>query len=94
MALIGDSPDSRLPPNNAVPEQHQRFITTINAFPTARSPVGSDGLFTTAPPITIVVDPPPSRFTASYTPSWIIVFASSTSDIPESDSLRPSTVTR
>src|SRR3954470_5243354 len=42
--------------------------TTTSAVPTARSPSGSDGEFTSCPPATSLVEPPPSRLPASTTP--------------------------
>src|SRR5260221_3713314 len=42
---------------------------TRSALPTVRGPVSSDGWFTMNPRTTIVVDPPPSRFSAERRPS-------------------------
>ena len=38
------------------------------ASPTGRSPVASDGMLTTRPSAYMVVEPPPSRLTASHRP--------------------------
>ena len=63
--------------------------TIASAFPTARSPWASDGLFTTSKPVgeagratTIAVDPPPSRLIASVAPSSSAIRADSRSVVP------------
>src|SRR5215218_5545398 len=62
---------------------------------TARSPVGSDGRFTTSPRTVIVVDPPPSKLSASRAPSARVTRAASASVTPAlHPGRRPSTVTK
>ena len=65
-------------------------IDTTSAFPTARSPCASDGLFTTSNAvesprrraITIAVDPPPSRLIASVAPNSSAMRADSRLVVP------------
>src|SRR5512143_3983509 len=68
---------------------------TRRASLTGLSPVGSDGLLTTPPLITMVVDPPPSRLIASTAPSSIIRALISAIVIPTLEAgCRPSTTAR
>src|SRR5215211_3710519 len=67
---------------------------TKTPSPTRRSPVGSDGKFTTAPLTVIVVEPPPSRLRASRAPSARITRAASGRVAPAlQPGRRPSMVT-
>ena len=52
------------------------------ASPMGRSPVVSEGWFTNVLPIVIVLEPPPSRFTASRAPRACMIRASSANDSP------------
>src|SRR4029434_5141656 len=70
----------------------RRGDNTSSASPTGRSPVVSDGTLTTVPSTTIVVDPPPSRFNASRSPSDLATAAVSAMPSPTLDVLRPSAV--
>ena len=68
--------------------------TTSSASLTFLAPFASDGLFTVRPPAHIVVEPPPSRFSAFVKPSRRDSSRTSTRVMPKlTCGCRPSTVT-